>query len=190
MKKPKFGEMRSDIQGGRIRKPMTHDLLARCMVSCQSRSPWSELCAARQTSFSWSLWACSPPITHTFSTSRYEDKGHVQILTSTGRPEFSKMLCRQWTQPPPSICPDGSWADQFLRLKAGPVAHRPEPDLEWAWFPPGCLFRQRRHRSSSSALLSRRSESTRWVMSHPCPQDVQQEKLDIHWELKRTYIRR
>ena len=76
---------------------MTHDLLARRMVSCQSRSPWSELCAARQTSFSWSLWACSPPITHTFPTSRYEDKGRVQILTSTGWPAFSKMLCRQWT---------------------------------------------------------------------------------------------
>ena len=119
MNKPKFGEMRSDIQGSRIRNPMTHDLLARCEVSCQSRSPWSELHAARQASFSWFLWACSPSITHTFPTSWHEDKGWVQILTSTGRPAFSKMLCRQWTQPPPSICPDRSWAGQVLRLKGG-----------------------------------------------------------------------
>lgn len=123
MKKPKSGEMRSDIQGGRIRKPMAHDLLARCMVSCQSRSPWSELCAARQTSFSWFLWACSSPITHAFPTSLYEDKGRVQILTSTGWPAFSKMFCRQWIQPPPSICPDGSWAGQVLRLKVGGQWH-------------------------------------------------------------------
>lgn len=172
MKKPKFGEMRSDIQGGNkgANDPWSSSTMYG-ILSIQDSLIWA-LC--KTDLFSLDSYELALLPSHTFPTSRYEDKGHVQILTSTGWPVFSKMFCRQRTQPSTFHLSrqvvlgwPGFWDWRGNQWHTDLSLTLSEPDSHQV------VYSDKEDTDPlSSALLSRRSESTRWVTSHPCTQDV------------------